>query len=493
MKKILLFLLIGGASYVNAQNEEDALRYSQESLGGTARNMSMAGAMTAMGGDYSSTLKNPAAAGRFSKNNFSLTSFVETNTTNALFEKNNRSTTRNDFKLGNLSYLKVYNLNPNKYNGWAGVQLGVGYNRKQNFSNNFSYSGESEGSLVDYYIAEAGNSSPQTISNQYARSSGLAYFNFVIDPFFTNTDSSEYSYTSGAVGKSTHQRTVSAQGGMGEINFSLSGNYKNKLLLGGSLNIVTLNYETDFSHQETFSDELTWIEEINNSGYLDVTGRGINARIGMIYIPKDFVRFGASIETPTRLSITEESNTFLSNRTSTDYFDTTLVGPNISEFIVRTPVRANFSIGLVHKKLGSIGAEIEYVDYSSLNMKSAPNVSGPAFYSYEAENNQIKNLYQSTFNLKLGAEARINKQLYLRGGYAMFGSAYKPEKGVISNARSHYTGGVGFNFGEVYLDFATIFSRQSFEHYAYLPEINGSTSNITNENRQFVLTFGYRF
>ncbi len=493
MKWILLGTSIALASYGYTQNEEDALRYSQETIGGTARNMSMAGAMTAMGGDYSSTLKNPAASGRFSKNNFSLTSFVENNTSNASFEGNNRSITQNNFKLGNLSYLKVYNLNPNKFNGWVGVQLGAGYNRKQSFNDNFSYFGESDGSIVDYYIAEAGNSSPQFIKDNHPYSSGLAYENYVIDPYFANEDSSEYFYNSGAVGKSMHSRTVSTEGGMGEINLSLSGNYKNKLLIGGSFNIVTLNYRTNFSHIESFANELSWIEEIRNIGSLDVNGTGVNARIGLIYIPVEFIRLGASIETPTRLSIREESNNIITNETSTDYFDFTLLGPNISEFIVRTPLRTNFSLGLVHKKLGSFGAEVELVDYSSLRMKSAPGIPAQVFYSYENENEQIDNLYRSTINIKLGAEARINKQLYLRGGYALFGSAFKPEKGVVSSAIANYTGGIGYNFGEVYLDFATVFTKQAFEHYAYLPEIAGSTSSVTSDNKQFVLTFGYRF
>lgn len=482
---------MGSTGAILAQNEEDALRYSQESLGGTARNMGMAGAMTALGGDYSSTLKNPAASGRFSKNNFSFTTFLENNSTDAIFEGSARNRSTNNLKLGNVSYLKVYNLNPNKFNGWAGVQLGMGYNRKQSFNQSFNYQGNSSGSMVDYFIAEAGNSSPESIEQNHPYSSGLAYTNFLIDPYFT-IDSSEYFYSSGAVGASNHNRTVSAEGGMGELNFSVSGNYKNKLLVGGSLNVVTLNYDAQTSHTETFVDSISWVNNFNYTSSLNVNGTGINARIGLIYIPADFIRFGASIETPSRLSIEERSNSEIINNTDNQRYQATIAPPNISEFIVRTPLRANFSIGLVHKKLGSFGAEVEIVDYSTINMKSA-STNNLAFYSYDNENEQINNLYRSTFNLKLGAEARINKQLYVRGGYALFGSAYKPEKGVFDKGLSTFTGGIGYNFGEAYLDFAAVIQTQESEHIAYLPEIEGSTAFIKNNRKQFVLSLGYRF
>ncbi|MDX1350819.1 MAG: hypothetical protein R3279_11250 [Putridiphycobacter sp.] len=492
MKWILLSLLVGSTGYLSAQNEEDALRYSQESLGGTARNMGMAGAMTALGGDYSSTLKNPAATGRFSKSNFSFTTFVENNVTDANFLDNNLSTSITNLKVGNISYLKAYNLNPNKFNGWAGVQLGVGYNRKQSFNQSFTYSGLSTGSLVDYFIAEAGNSSPTFIQENNAYSSGLAYDNYLIDPYFTSSDSIDYYYSSGAVGASKHTRTVNTEGGMGEINFSLSGNYQNKLLIGGSLNIVTLNYNTNFIHNEVFTDSISWVNEFDYTGYIDANGTGVNARVGMIYTPVEFLRLGASIETPTRLVITEKSDNTIVNETDSDRYNYDSQPPLISEYIVRTPLKANFSIGLVHKKFGSLGAELEIVDYSTAKMKS--NFDNPLFfYSYIDENNQIRNLYRSTINLRFGAEARLNEQLYVRGGYALYGSAYKAEKGVYDQAISTFTGGIGYNFGEVYLDFAAVMRTVGSEHIAYLPELEGSTSFIENNRKQFVLSLGYRF
>ena len=63
--KTIAILIVGILFQVSvfAQNEMDALRYSQIIPGGTARFASMGGAFGALGGDFSSLGINPAGAG----------------------------------------------------------------------------------------------------------------------------------------------------------------------------------------------------------------------------------------------------------------------------------------------------------------------------------------------------------------------------------------------------------------------------------------------
>jgi len=492
MKLSLIIFTILSVQISFGQNEEDALRYSKTSLGGTARNLGMGGAMTALGGDYSTTLKNPASTGKFIKSNFSFTSFVEQNVSSVSFRENTQSTDIFNYKLGNLSYLKAYELNPNNYNNWVGVQLGIGYNRTQSFNKQFTYSGTGSGSIIDYFIVEAGDTDPDFIYNDYRYSSGLAYDNFIIDPYLD--ENSNIYYDSDKAGNSKQIRSVSQSGGMGEINFSISGNYKNKLLIGASVNAVTLNYDTQFNHSETFEDTLSGIQHIDYSGYLNVTGSGINLRIGTVFMPYDYIRIGLAIETPTRLVVHENfGNDILNEATFGTYQPTSEWKPTGAfDYIVITPFKANLSLGLIDKRLGSIGMEFEVVDYSMTSMRSLPN-SGVNFYPFDIENTQIENLYTNTFNFKVGAEGRITQQLYVRAGYAIFGSAYKKEKNVYSPPIQNYTGGIGYNFGSAYLDFAAVFQNDKFDHIAYSPDIEGSTARVNNLNKQFVLTFGLRF
>src|SRR5438046_2391525 len=71
-KKNILALIIFVAGNVSAQSDIDALRYSQNSLAGTARFVSMGGAFSALGGDFSTLSSNPAGIAVYRKSEFSI-------------------------------------------------------------------------------------------------------------------------------------------------------------------------------------------------------------------------------------------------------------------------------------------------------------------------------------------------------------------------------------------------------------------------------------
>ncbi len=156
MKLSFFILLLNCGFYTYSQNEDDALRYSQTFLGGTARNLSMGGAMTALGGDFTAGSQNPASMAQFNKNNFSFTPSVEMVSNQADFYGTTTSSTHTALKIGNLSYLKSYNLNqlPNP-KGWATMQLGFGINRLNSFANYQQYKGVVDGSIINNFIQEA--------------------------------------------------------------------------------------------------------------------------------------------------------------------------------------------------------------------------------------------------------------------------------------------------------------------------------------------------
>ncbi len=65
MKRYHTFILFLACAFVSAQNINDVLRYSNESLQGTARFQGMSGAFGALGGDLSSLNVNPAGSAVF--------------------------------------------------------------------------------------------------------------------------------------------------------------------------------------------------------------------------------------------------------------------------------------------------------------------------------------------------------------------------------------------------------------------------------------------
>ena len=73
MKKALIITLIATTFTLSAQNEIDALRYSQQDVFGNARFAGMSGAFGALGGEFSSLSYNPAGIGMYQFNEFTFT------------------------------------------------------------------------------------------------------------------------------------------------------------------------------------------------------------------------------------------------------------------------------------------------------------------------------------------------------------------------------------------------------------------------------------
>ena len=60
-------MAFGGCTTAFAQNEEDALRYSQQMSPSSGRSWGMGGAMGALGADVSSFFTNPAGVGMYKR------------------------------------------------------------------------------------------------------------------------------------------------------------------------------------------------------------------------------------------------------------------------------------------------------------------------------------------------------------------------------------------------------------------------------------------
>lgn len=485
--RIIPFLFIG--TLAMAQNEDDALRYSQTFFGGSARNSGMAGAMSAFGGDFSVVTQNPAGLGRFSKSNFSATLNVESLMTNADFNGNLRTDNGMNANLSNLSYVRAYDLTKNKrFKDWYTVQLGMGVTRIKSFNQRIEYSGVADSSILHSFIREAEGTPEENIYDYHPFTAGLAYEVFAIDPLPDGGYSTAFN-----AGEAIHNRTIVRSGGMTEYSFSLSANYKNKLLLGGSLNFTRVKYDENFTHSESFPDTSVWLNGITYTGDLDIDGWGYGLRVGAIYMPMDWLNVGFSAQLPTLYRMTDLwSNNMISQTDDGPYYTNPEFLPaGKYDYTVRTPFKANGSIGIVLSKFGSIGAEVEYVDYGSAVLNDRRFSSAP--YSFINENAQIENIYRSVFNTRVGAELKVTQKMYIRGGFAYYGSPFKEGKGNELTPTLFYTGGVGYNWGLVYADVACVIRNSQEAYYAYDPTIDGSRTDLDFRNAQFRFSLGLRF
>ncbi len=495
MKFYSLIILLTIAFWGRSQNEDDALRYSQTFLGGTSRNLSMGGAMTAIGGDFGAVSQNPASMAQFNQNNFSFTPMFETSLNKADFYGQKTSSNNSALVIGNVSYLKSYDLTklPNS-EGWARLQLGFGMNRINTFNNYREYSGTSNSSIINSFIYEANGTPDSLVFGTYPYSAGLAYEVYAIDPDYNSTDNS---YTSAYSGASNHKRTINSEGGINEWSFAMSANYKNKLYLGGTININKVKYYTNFKHKEEFELENTiWLNSITYSGYLSTKGTGVNAKIGAIYLVDKNLRFGLSIHTPTYYKLKDvwsndmkASTDDINNPLKTISNDIKLTG--VYDYRIVTPFKINFSTGILFDNKGMVGVEVEYIDYSSAVLKSVKN--SEIFYDFNTENQQIKNIFTGKANFKIGGEYRLTPMVYLRGGYAIYASPYTQKSGVKVSPNHFLTSGFGLNFGKVYFDFAAVYNTNNYNYFAYNPEIDGSKTHFTENNLRFSATLGIRF
>ena len=83
--------------------------------------------------------------------------------------------------------------------------------------------------------------------------------------------------------------------------------------------------------------------------------------------------------------------------------------------------------------------------------------------------------------------------VYLRGGYALYTSAFSSESGVNSSNTQFITGGFGVNLGNYYFDLAISNKTQTSDYYAYNPQLNGSKATFKENSVNASITVGFRF
>jgi len=127
MKKQIILVAIGLFFTITsiAQNDIDAMRYSQITFGGTARFASMAGSMGALGGDFSTLSFNPAGIAVYRKSELSITPSFFTQSTSSTYNDDNSTDRKLNFNLGNIGLVatKIFD-EKNSNTGWQSINFG---------------------------------------------------------------------------------------------------------------------------------------------------------------------------------------------------------------------------------------------------------------------------------------------------------------------------------------------------------------------------------
>lgn len=465
-----------------AQNDIDAMRYSQITFGGTARFASMAGSMGALGGDISTLTFNPAGIGVFRKTELTMTPSVFSQTTSSDYLNTSSTDYKLNFNFGNIGLVTAIPLNSkNNSSGWEMLNFGITYNRTNNFHRRVITEGyNTKNSMLDDFVASA-NGHPDSDFDGFT--TGLAWDTWLINPD-SSAGSNHYNHVIKHYGE-LQRKSVLSKGAMYETDIAFGGNYKNKLFIGGTLGFTRIRYVEESVYEELDEkDTISGFKSFAFSQNLTTTGKGLNLKVGAIFKPADWLRLGAAVHTPTSFTMSDDySSTMNSNLDNgISYSAKSPIGK--FNYSLTTPYRLIGSIGFVINKFALLNAEYEHLDYSFAQLSSSPNV-------FNEVNRTIRNKYTPTNNIRLGAEIRLDP-IAFRAGYALYGSPFKFGDNKDAN-RSSYTAGIGFRQNNYFFDFAYVFTTYTETGYLYSPDIAIQPYKNKYTNSSFMLTAGVRF
>ena len=466
---------------LKAQNEIDALRYSQLNPIGTTKSLSMAGAMGAVGGDFTSLSINPAGIGFYRASEFTISPSLYWNKTSSVFLGESYQDDTYKFNMGNLGF--ILNKSTGNESGWISTSIGFGYNRIANLNQDIFMRGtNTQNSYLDNFT---------WFANNYPNNLDPFYEQLAVDVYLLPLDTTLNEYfndiENGGYGQ-IQQRLVSSRGNIGEYVFSIGGNYSNKLYMGATLGINRVNFEQTVTHSEYDpADLFDFFEGFDFEEYLTTQGTGYSLKFGLIGRPSNFIRFGAAFHLPTFYYLTD----FYEN-SMTGYYDaeenmqpeTASTGLYEYRYRLRTPFKLIGSTALTLGKMGMISVDYEFLDYRNANLEA----SGESFFE---ENNTIDNLYRSVSNIKIGGELKLG-DFYLRGGYAFYQSPFATGEPNVDSNRNVFSGGIGLKSKYFFIDAGYSYYTEEMSYYMYVPQmVDGSRNTSYGNTAQ--LTMGFRF
>lgn len=488
--KIFLFIFLYSsfvATVMVGQTFNDALRYSQLDLSGTARFMGSGASMSPLGADYTTMFTNPAGLALFRKSEIVITpGYMGVSTESSFRSLDPQSITesRNNFRLANAGLILASERSGSK---WRTVNFGIGLNRMANYQQEFLYEGRSGGSIVDRFTALADGLDPSQLDDFEA---GLA---FDVGAIFGPLDGLYFNDFMNNPDHTVFKRQLVRQGGQSnELGISLAGNYDEKLMVGMTIGIPFYNYNFVKTYEEIdIDDEIPVFNNLEYGEFLDISGSGFNIKMGMIYSATQKIRLGLSLQTPTFMRISENFNTNMTYSFTDTNQDGTFSGDSPRgqfDYRIRTPFRVSGGIGSIIGSRGFLSADLEYVDYRSATFNFGSSAS-IADKNYERElNDDIRNFLKSAVNLRFGGEL-AGEKWRLRGGLLMDGSPFFND----NSFNFGYTLGGGIREQSFYVDLAYVLRTRSEVYSPYLIE-NNIQPVVDNTVRisQILLTVGFK-
>ena len=466
----------------SALRAQDVQRFSERQIIGTARYVGMGGAMTAIGGDPSAALDNPAGLGLYRRSEITLT-IDETidNTTQRYTTPNNSAQryTRSRFAAPQVSAIWSWG-NPTKQRGLIYNNLMFSINRLANYNRDVVVNGQNTGMVET--ISELTNIarvSEQSLQNQpwddinIGWLSILGYETYLIDPAENNQWQPAVNFTDGSL-------SVAESGNSDQYALSWAGNISNQWYVGVALNIPTISYTKNISLVET-----NRLNSAELRSMFHVSGVGVSGSFGIIYRPLRALRLGASFQTPTVMSLSMQTEGDMYTTIAGEDYKRLTPASGVHTMKMSSPLRTSVSVA---GQLGNIGLLALQYDYAHA-MRDANGLE------------QMDDVH----TLRVGAEAQIMRSWFVNAGYVYESSFLQTEVPIGLAANSIRTDmdyryvqdtqyaslGFGYRGDALVLQLAYQYHWQTLHQYA--SECQLLPMEVGTHTHRLVATLAWRF
>lgn len=460
-----------------AQDVNMAYYLANTSTQGTARSMGFGNALGSIGGDYGSSSVNPAGLGVFRRSELSITPSLKTSSSSSQYL--GTTTADNNVRMNFNSLGMVFTDAPKgkryERREWKAITFALGMNRVVDLNRDYTYAGVNTANSAALSFEADANQYPDDAGQSSTHPNVPGYLGY--QAYLLNQDASGNFYSvvpyKGGV---QQKKTVKERGRVNEYTISLGGNYREKLMLGATLGIPSIKYSVASTYTETLASGNI---EPNAYGFssmkmdqkLDVTGVGINLKVGAIYKINDEIRVGAALHSPSYYALSEVYTpgmvAVINDTTNTVTTGSGLVQSNTFGYSLSTPWRGILSASYIFKGKGFITADYEYADYGFLQYVYPVSDGYGGNYDNEesAINSALQNKYGPTSNVRIGGEVLLTKYFMARAGFGYYGNPYRTAG--IDGSRIDISGGLGFRDKDFFADIAVVHSAYELQNAPY--------------------------
>ncbi len=547
---IALSLLVSSGLY--AQSMGDAYTYSATEYLGSARVVGLGGAAGALGSDLGTISINPAGSAVAGYSQFVVSPLLSTSTVNTSYALDPSSATQKGsslnktrFRMPNLGLTSRFAsaLLPDTY-----LTMGVLFNTTYDYNYAHDVSGTNAYSSKFAEMARAadGLTAAQLESSTFYDNYpslwdvGMGYNVGLINGYGTQNNyvgCTEVLTDDGrryVPGNLTQRSANVTSGSKSDLILNLAWNFSNTFYLGFNIGIPMLTYDNTERYSEvaqvveefpvrfTYSDGSVVNTYFDNAVYqynYSASGSGVYLKTGIIWLPTKNLRLGFAYQSPTLMDITEtwQHSGKVTYANGSSYSGSSARGE--SRYSIVTPRSVDLSLAYTFGRLGLISVDGTIENYSRVKFSSGDYDDS----SYDFLNATTSAFSGKAYNLRVGAELNVLKNIVLRAGYNFKTSAekyytvdgqafyyedynddyYLGRKTLPNNAkyvkdfRHSLSAGIGFNpAGSFFADFALRYTKLPSSSYQPYYDYDDVYSPVYYSKKGFVnavLTLGWRF